>query len=196
MTQDQLGAATGPATTVPARDAVRTLDGPFDAHCWVLLGKERSRKASVIRALTGLARENWCEVALEGGHTLLFWSPVAPINEVPRPQEPPEPAAWANALTSDPGPIPGNHPIVPARRNILIALRLDLGVPGREPEDYLSALSGAGATLESIVTLGEPTRPQFAYYGAPIADIPFDLEAQIVPTNSLAHRLRRIWGWL
>jgi hypothetical protein len=195
MTGTDRGVGAGTMTAGPRGHQVRTLAGPFDLHCWVLLGKLNRRKGSVIRALTGLARENSCEIMLETGQSLPFWSPIAAINEVPRGQELPEPDAWAKALLMDAGPIPGDHPILPSRRNLLIALRLDLGVPNREPEDYLSALSACGATLESIVTLGEPTRPQFTHYGAPFADIPFDPDAQVVATNALAQQVRRFWGW-
>jgi hypothetical protein len=195
MTEVDLGAGASTVPASPQAHQVRTLAGPFDLHCWVLLGKVNRRKGSVIRALTGLARENSCEVMLETGQSLLLWSAITSINEVSRGQELPEPDAWAKALLMDAGPIPGGHPILPSRRNILIALRLDLGIPNREPEDYLSALSACGAAIESIVTLGEHTRPQFTYYGAPFADIPFDPDKQVVATNSLAQQVRRFWGW-
>jgi len=168
----------------------RGVTGPVDLHCWVLLGQQGSRKGSTIRALTGVYRSKDIEVMLVNEQSLRLWCQVQSINE-PEKEENPSPDEWVKSCIfhSPHYPMPS---LIQGRHNILIALRLDRGRAGREPEDYLNALCRAGATIESIVTLGESTRAWTPLYGAPYAHI---IDTKSVPTNSVAAQVRQFWGW-
>lgn len=156
-------------------------------HCWVLLGDQGTRKGSVIRSLTGIPREQHCEVMLDNGQYLRLWAAVMSANE---PQNAPDANDWVADCAAPPVPA-GQPAIVASRINILAAFRLNHGAAGHRAVDYLNALATAGAVIESIVTLGQTTPPWVPSYGAPYAHV-LDVS---VPTNEIAAHVRRFWGW-
>ena len=131
-------------------------------HCWIILGRKKTRKGSLIRSLTGIPKKNHFDVMLSNGQWIRLWTAVMSANE---PDDALPPDEWVAGC--GPAPVPGPPAVVAARINILAAFRLDRGVAGHEAEDYLNALAHAGAVVEAIVTLGEVTRPWVPGYGAP-----------------------------
>lgn len=169
-------------------------------HFWIILGDERVRKGSVIRSLTGLSREGYCDVALQNGQRLRLWTAITSANE-------------GNVMTPDDwvkdcGPQPGYAHVAPARLNILAAFRFE-APPAPPARDYLNAIAAGGGIIESIVTLGRLTPAWVPSYGAPyghVLDIrdpiaegnppaPDDRGEAQAPTNEIAARVRELWGW-
>jgi hypothetical protein len=154
----------------------------FSLRAWIIFGKQNTRKGSVIRSLTGLGQSKWCEVALVNGQRLRLWGQVTSPNEGNYP-----PAKLVEDCLND----GANQP----RRswyNLLIPIRLDIGKPGFEAEDYIEELVKADAWIESIITLGEPTRSWVPECGVSYGDVP-DVNA---PTNKIGEKVRQFWGWL
>jgi len=154
-------------------------------HVWVILGRNSTRKGSVIRSLTGLHGAKDCDVMLVSGQQLRIWAQMRSINEA----EEEAPLEFVKNSVGEAGIDPTRD--MTARRNILIALRLDFGKPGWEPEDYIRELIAQGAFIESIETLGEPTREWVKKLGVPFASVVDTSTA----TNGIAAEVRRHWGW-
>jgi hypothetical protein len=152
----------------------------FSLRVWIILGKQNTRKGSVIRSLTGLGQSNWCEVTLLSGQRLRLWAQVASLNEGRNPSK----DFVASCLADSQSPLQSWY-------NVLLPLRLDLGNPGHEPEDYIAEFVRAEAWIESIITLGESTRRWVPDIGAPYADVS-DVSA---PTNEIGAKVRQFWGW-
>lgn len=152
-------------------------------HVWTLIGGAKCRKESTIRALTGVARGNDIEVRLANGQTLPLWAHVVALNGEGRPDA----DAWAKTLADD-RVNAGAH----ARLNLLVSLLLDPKLaPNFQAEAYLERMAAAGCTLESIVTLGQPTPAWVLAFGVPFADI----RDVAMPTNAIAAEVRALWGW-
>jgi hypothetical protein len=153
-------------------------------HVWTLIGPHKSRKESTIRALTGVARGNDIEVRLANGQTMPLWTQVCAINEM---ENAPDAVAWAETLKTD-QLNSGPH----VRLNLLLSFRIDPELsPAYAPEAYLEQMVAGGCTIESIITLGQPTPGWVCGFGSPFADI----RDVGIPTNAIAAQIRKLWGW-
>ena len=152
----------------------------FSLWAWIILGQENKRKSSLMRNLTGLGRSRDFDVTLANGQRLRLWTQFRSLNEAGL-----EPKGWVESCFHD------AESDLRSRYNMLIALRLDFGKHGYEAEDYIRELVRAEAHIESIVTLGEPTRSWVPDCGVPYCDVP-DVS---VPTNQIGETVRQLWGW-
>ena len=154
-------------------------------HIWTLIGGPNSRKESTIRALTGVARGNDIEVRLANGQSLPLWAHVQSLNGV---EGAADAATWVKTLADDQMNA-GPH----VRLNLLVSFLIDPALkPGFQAQAYLEQMAAAGATLESIVTLGQATPSWVCALGVPFADI----RDVSVPTNAIAAQVRSLWGWV
>jgi len=149
---------------------------PRRLHLWIVLGGKSSRKGSTIRALTGAGRARILDVMTTNGHQMPIWCKIASVNEA---WPPPPPRKWVQSLFKI------------GADNFLVAFQLDHGVAGREATDYLDALAASNATIEQIVTLGEPTRGWVKNYTSHHAHV----SNSDIATNAIAHQIRKLWGW-
>lgn len=155
-------------------------------HCWIVLGDQGVRKGSLIRALSGRGQQGHFDVMLANGQNLRFWTAIMSANEGNNPEPPDQ---WVAGCT--PPPAAGRPNLVAARQNILAAFRFSIGRPGYEAEEYLNELARTGATIESIVTLGQATPDWVKAYGAPTGHV-VDVS---VATNRIAEQVRTFWEW-
>ena len=120
------------------------------------------------------------DVMLSDGQVIRCWTQIVSLNE----NRDETAREWVSSCFA---PQPNRPPdVVVARYNVLVAIRLDIDVPGYRVTDYLNELTLADAKIESIVTLGERTPADIYAYGVPCADI-LDVT---VPTNWIAHQVR------
>jgi len=174
-------------------------------RAWVILGKENTRKGSLIRSLTGLGREGWCDVTLVSGQRIHLYTRITSVNEDPKLMSRNEEDRYMPSRLVDDCVKSDPHQPLRSRFNVLMAFRLGLGVPGYEAEDYIRELAAVGVCIESIVTLGERTPKWALRCGAPCADVPgihrhANHEADgandvWMPTNQIGAMVRQFWGW-
>lgn len=176
-------ASPAPAAREAAEATAKEDPRRMSHHIWTLIGGAKCRKESTIRALTGVARGNDIEVRLISGLNLPLWAHVRALNG----EGQPDADAWAKTLADD-RINAGAH----VRLNLLVSFLLDPSLaPNFQARSYLEKMAAAGCTLESIVTLGQPTPPWVPAFGVPFADI----RDVAQPTNAIAAHVRALWGW-
>ena len=155
----------------------------MNAHLWALLGGAASGKESVIRALTGMESEGYCDLMLANGQVLRMWTQTAAVNEGADASNAGDWAKWWVDYSLEHGP---QH-----RYNGLAGFELsDHSKPGYAARAFLESFASAGGVIESIVTLGAVTPEWARDLGVPSAAI-----ASGVPANAIAGTIRTMWGW-
>ena len=111
----------------------------FSLRFWIILGKQNTRKGSLIRSLTGLGRGNHCEIGLISGQRLHFYAGVRSLNEIDY-----LPTKYVEDCFKEGANLP-----LWSYYNLLISLRLDIGKSGYEAEDYIKAFINSGSHIAS-----------------------------------------------
>ena len=148
------------------------------AQLWVILGGNNARKGSTIRALTGAGKKRELDIALSGGEIVKILIAVMSVNE---PAKAPDPASWAKQ-TNKRG---GNH---------LLAFRTGSNrfENARAPEKYLKKFVEGGGVIRFLVNIGGKAPNWVQGLGCTYNEV----TERDLPSNAIAHRIRRFWKWL
>ena len=164
-----------------AKAGIHTASAAAVPNVWIIQGGPNTRKSSVIRCLTGLARRNQNPYDIQllprvGGGYIPVYVVVSALQE-PAPAQTPQ--QFVAFITQH------------RHMNVLVCLRIQ-GTPHCQYDavEYHREFVAAGWNIQDVVTLGPypgspPAAPQnVAFPAAPNA-----------PANSIARRIRTRWQW-